>query len=284
MHDTAYAIGRKFLELYLGTRAAVIVEIGSMNVNGTLRECCPPDVMYLGLDLEHGPGVDLVIRSNEKLPLRSDFADIVLSSSQMEHDPMFWKTFLELVRLLKPGGVLYLNVPSNGSYHCYPGDFWRFYPDSAKALETWSRENGYELTLIESFVAERMKDQWNDFVAVFKKSDAVCPDDVELISDHFASTNVYSVKFGGLGRARPTPEDGVIITRLEKELQSARGGIDRPASELGHMPPELPEPSAEKERRDTGVVESRPFCGDGEPIPDAVEATIHPASLNSDLV
>jgi len=39
-----------------------------------------------------------------------------------EHDVMFWESFLELVRVLRPGGLLYLNAPSNTAFHRYPLD------------------------------------------------------------------------------------------------------------------------------------------------------------------
>src|ERR1700733_10341954 len=101
MHDTAFMIGSKFLELYASGEKPVIVELGSYAVNGSLRPSCPSNGFYLGLDLEHGPSVDIVVSPRQPLPMRSDFADLVLSSSQLEHDPFFWQTFLELLRILK---------------------------------------------------------------------------------------------------------------------------------------------------------------------------------------
>jgi SAM-dependent methyltransferase len=239
VHDTAYAIGQKLFEIYVKEDPTIIVEIGAMNVNGTLRDLCPPWATYLGLDVDHGPGVDLLIRPSENLPLRSDYADVVLSTSQMEHDPIFWRTFLELMRILKPGGVLYLNVPSNGTYHCFPADYWRFYPDAAMALELWGRENGYETTLIESFVAERMSDIWNDFVAVFKKSNSVSCDDVVLLSDHFGCTNVRSIKFEGIARPRETPEDAVVIAKFAMEAATARAEAKELAAEIANLRAQL---------------------------------------------
>jgi SAM-dependent methyltransferase len=94
---------------------------------------------------------------------------------------MFWLLFLEMLRIIKPGGLLYLNVPSNGSFHRYPVDCWRFYPDSAKALVTWAKRSGYDPLLLESFTARkgetgnRYADDWNDFVAVFLKEAANLP-------------------------------------------------------------------------------------------------------------
>ena len=79
--------------------------------------------------------------------------------------------FSELVRVTKPGGLIYINAPSNGPVHRYPVDCWRFYPDSGFALQNWARRNGYELTLLNSSIGAQGNDYWNDFVAVFACAD-----------------------------------------------------------------------------------------------------------------
>jgi hypothetical protein len=75
------------------------------------------------------------------------------------------------MRVLKPTGLLYINAPSNGAYHRYPVDCWRFYPDSGVALQNWGRRSGYECALLESFIGVRKRDKWHDFVAVFLKDE-----------------------------------------------------------------------------------------------------------------
>lgn len=74
-----------------------------------------------------------------------------------------------MVRVLRPGGLIYLNSPSNGDFHRYPVDCWRFYPDSGVALQNWARRQGQNVTLVESFIGETMDGIYNDFVAVFVK-------------------------------------------------------------------------------------------------------------------
>lgn len=169
MHDTARYIGRLFFEVY-GRAEATVIELGAFDVNGSLRELCPAYATYFGHDVEARLGVVIVVKLGMPLPLKSNVADIVVvSSSMFEHDTFFWETFLEMVRIAKPGGVVYINAPSNGSYHRYPSDNWRFYPDAGKALVGWAERQDYRLNLIESFIAERSDDQWNDFVAIFWK-------------------------------------------------------------------------------------------------------------------
>jgi SAM-dependent methyltransferase len=196
----------------------VIVELGSYAVNGSLRPSCPSNGFYLGLDLEHGPSVDIVVSPRQPLPMRSDFADLVLSSSQLEHDPFFWQTFLELLRILKPGGALYINAPSNGIYHTHPVDVWRFYPDAGKALADWGQVNGHEVSLIESFTSERKADTWNDFVAIFHKGTLPRAQPTVLISEFFESTNVWTYRSHEILRHRMLSQDLCIIEELRTKI------------------------------------------------------------------
>jgi SAM-dependent methyltransferase len=103
------------------------------------------------------------------LPFPDESVEICVTSSVFEHAELFWVLFLEILRILKPDGLLYLNAPSNGSFHRYPADCWRFYPDSGKALVTWARRNGFDPLLLESYVSRQVSEDWNDFVAVFVK-------------------------------------------------------------------------------------------------------------------
>jgi len=50
---------RRFFEVYCPVLPAedfTIAEIGSQNVNGSLREVCPADAKYIGIDLVEGDG------------------------------------------------------------------------------------------------------------------------------------------------------------------------------------------------------------------------------------
>lgn len=223
MHDTAYSIGEKFIQRYGGNEARIIVEFGSYDVNGSLRTAAPQNMTYFGIDMEHGPGVDLVIDPKQKIPIRDDFADIIISTSQFEHDSFFWNTFLEFSRLVKEGGYIYLSAPSNGSYHRYPQDAWRFYPDAGLVLADWARTNGFDIVLVESFIAMRRKDIWNDFVAIFRKGTAD-----EGIAPIFRDFPVRNARLGA-GEPEdmsPLTEDMSIIESLRTDLTETRREAD----------------------------------------------------------
>ena len=187
MHPTAMSNCKSFFETYSccfsGSDKLKIIEIGSQDVNGSLREVAPKDCEYIGVDFVEGKGVDVVIKDPYSLPFENDSADIVLSSSCFEHSEMFWVVYLEILRILKPRGLFYLNVPSNGLFHRYPVDCWRFYPDSGRALVSWAKRNGINAALLESYISTQKGDIWNDFVAVFLKDERFAADFPKRILD-----------------------------------------------------------------------------------------------------
>ncbi len=191
MHDTAFQIAGKFFQLYWRPGNQLIVELGSSSINGSLRDHQPPGSRYIGLDIKEGPSVDVIIDNSLNLPIADSEADCVISSSTFEHDKFFWQTFLELCRITKPGGFIYLNSPSNGEFHRYPSDYWRFYPDAGRGLEEWATTSGIKVTLVESFIAGRIGDQWNDFVAIFQRGEAEPRKDGEFLYNHFACQNIH---------------------------------------------------------------------------------------------
>jgi len=174
MHDIAMKHGAAFFNTYLSNaKNLTIVDVGAQNVWGSLRSVAPPNNKYIGVDFLKAKGVDVVITDPYSLPFEDESVDVVVSSSCFEHSEFFWLLFNEILRILKPTGLLYINVPSNGSFHRYPVDCWRFYPDSGVALQNWGKRSGYNCALLESFVGIRKNkaDVWNDFVAIFVKDE-----------------------------------------------------------------------------------------------------------------
>ena len=152
-----------------------VVEIGSQNVNGSIRDCCPEEFDYIGLDFVQGKGVDIILDDPYCLPFVDQSVDIVVSNSCFEHSEMFWLIFLEAIRVLKDDGLCLIIAPANGVAHRYPVDCWRFYPDTGRALATWANRNGYKTMMLESYISLQditpcIPDQWNDFVSVFLKN------------------------------------------------------------------------------------------------------------------
>jgi SAM-dependent methyltransferase len=221
LHDTAYEHGRLFFELYCSDAVRTVVELGSQDVNGALRDHAPPGVHYVGLDVMAAKGVDLIVDPDAPLPLATDCADAVVTSSAFEHDVCFWETFLELARILRPGGLLYVNAPSNGEFHRYPLDCWRFYPDAGVALVRWAARRGIQMELLESFVGQPRAERWADFVAVFRKAGGAPWVGKGRISDHVPAVNIHAPP-GPLGMESRLMPDMVIVDTLTAERDVAR--------------------------------------------------------------
>lgn len=202
MHPSALSNGKLFFSTYvqrviLDGRTRLL-ELGSLNVNGSLRDVAPKEIEYIGVDITAGSGVDLVVDKASQLPFEDVSFDIVVSSSCFEHSEFFWLDFLEIMRVLKPTGLFYLNAPSNGSYHRAPVDCWRFYPDSGVALANWARRNNINAVMLESFISMQTTgnafhlDQWNDFVAVFLRDEVYANNYRSRMQDR--SANFYNAR------------------------------------------------------------------------------------------
>jgi hypothetical protein len=159
---------RRCIDWRLGDDPVRVVDLGSMNVNGSYRELLPPTCDYVGVDLEPGPGVDVVLTDVYSLPFEDGSVDVVLSGQMLEHCGQFWRVFSEIYRILKPGGLAFTIAPSAGPVHRYPVDCYRFYPDSWQALADWSG-----LRLVQSWTDER--GPWCDTVGIFQKGEGLQP-------------------------------------------------------------------------------------------------------------
>lgn len=89
-----------------------IVEIGSANVNGSIRPLFPGS-RYTGVDLAPGPGVELVA-SGHDVALPSGSADLAISCECFEHNPMWRETFANMHRMTRPGGIVVFTCASRG--------------------------------------------------------------------------------------------------------------------------------------------------------------------------
>ncbi|WP_417768501.1 glycoside hydrolase family 99-like domain-containing protein [Stappia sp.] len=235
MHDTALDTGRLFFELYWRDTYKRILDVGSMNVNGTLRDVAPANCDYVGTDIAPGPAVDVITNTAEAgLPFADDSFDIVVSTSCFEHDQMFWQTFLELLRVVRPNGFVYINAPSNGPYHGYPYDNWRFYPDSGRALQAWAEKSGFKgYRMVESLTVLRKGDIWNDFALVFAGPQAVLPE--TLLQDR--DTNIYNArnwKSDEIHVFADKTEDMRLIDRFASENDELRQELARKNEEAAN--------------------------------------------------
>lgn len=87
---------------------ARVLEVGSYDVNGTIRPLFAGALSYLGVDWRRGPKVDLVSLAHE-IPLGVGPFGVVASASMLEHDPHWAASLDRMVDLLHRMGVLLLS-------------------------------------------------------------------------------------------------------------------------------------------------------------------------------
>ena len=170
MHKSAYKHAENLYNKYCkeNIKNKIVIDIGSLDVNGTVNPIFKDAKQYVGIDQCAGKNVDIEA-SSHSIPLEDQHCDITMSSSCFEHDDMFWVSFLEMCRITKRGGYIYVQAPSDGKYHAHPVDNWRFYKDSWDALRKWAKLNDYNLELIEGFVDEKTDGHWHDSIGIYRR-------------------------------------------------------------------------------------------------------------------
>lgn len=101
-----------------------VLEVGSRNVNGTIRDVLP---ITVGIDFIKGEGVDLVMNVTELLEkFGPDSFDCVVSCDALEHIEDWDAAWMNMWGVLKPGGVALFTMagPWKGM-HGYPHDYHR---------------------------------------------------------------------------------------------------------------------------------------------------------------
>lgn len=128
--DELDAIGRALIRL---EAVGPLLDIGSRDVNGTIRPLLPPVTRlppiwhYVGVDWDTGPNVD-VRASGHDLPFADATFSTVVCNSTLEHDPFFFRTIGEMYRVAQvcAGAILIIGIPTLGfPYHAHPVDCYR---------------------------------------------------------------------------------------------------------------------------------------------------------------
>ena len=101
-----------------------VLEVGSYNVNGSVRELLP---ITIGVDKREGPGVDRQVNASDLIAEFPEPFDCVVSCDALEHIEDWRAAMVNMWGVLKDGGILFLTManPKKG-VHGYPHDYWRF--------------------------------------------------------------------------------------------------------------------------------------------------------------
>jgi SAM-dependent methyltransferase len=206
MHYTAQKNAERFFENYVNFKNEniTIVETGAQIGGFNIRSLSNENTTYIGVDIESYNGVDIVLDDPYVLPFEDNSIDYVISSSCFEHIDFFWLTYLEIMRVLKPNGLFYLNAPSNGDFHRFPVDSWRFFPDSCFSLTKWGQRHGYNCGVIEQYTSNNGNDIWSDYVSIFIK-------DIDQISTY---TNRIINNFNDFNNGSMYPHNSFINKKM----------------------------------------------------------------------
>jgi len=122
---------------------------------------------YRTFDFDPTTGAD-VVGDIHAIPLPNDSIDAVICSSVLEHVRNPVVAMDEIRRILRPGGKLFLFVPSTYPYHAHKGhypDYWRIFDDTLEILlhgfsqVTMHKRGGYFLAM-SFFVPLQHKLRW----------------------------------------------------------------------------------------------------------------------------
>ena len=124
---------QRFYQKHKDKLGANVLEIGSLNVNGCLRDVID---ITVGVDIRKGKGVDLVCPvENLKSHFKDGYFDSCVSAGTLEH-VKDWKSFVTVTwDLVKDGGWLVLTIASlKKGRHNYPNDYWRMTEDQIRSI------------------------------------------------------------------------------------------------------------------------------------------------------
>lgn len=107
-----------------------VIEVGALDVNGSVRpiiESYRPAV-YVGIDIQMGPGVDVICDASGILAhFGAESFDILISTEVLEHVRDWREAVHNFKHAVKPAGILLVTTRSFGvDFHRHPFDFWRY--------------------------------------------------------------------------------------------------------------------------------------------------------------
>jgi SAM-dependent methyltransferase len=132
-----YGKWRRLLEPYIVTNSKIdetlrLLPQGAKicDVGAGGRRITPDTIT---IDAFWGSDTDLVSDA-AALGVANDSMDCVVCTGTLEHLPDPWAAAREIVRITKPGAIVYVDAPFMQGYHADPHDYWRFTQDGLRQL------------------------------------------------------------------------------------------------------------------------------------------------------
>lgn len=121
---------QKNVQTLLG-KTLEILNDGSLGLDVGGQRRLHPHLRTLNLEPIHKADY---IADAEAIPMPDETFALVVTQETLEHLKNPDRAMNEMYRVLKPGGLLFCQVPFIIGYHPAPGDFWRFTKEGIAAL------------------------------------------------------------------------------------------------------------------------------------------------------
>ena len=104
------SVKNEFPSFFHGGR---IIEMGSLDINGSVRRFFEEPKEYVGVDVGPGRGVDVVCEGQDYDGATGSF-DVAISAECFEHNPHWEATFANMHRLVRDEGLLVMTCATVG--------------------------------------------------------------------------------------------------------------------------------------------------------------------------
>lgn len=141
--------GNAWLKRHCADITGAVLSLGSGSDSdqrgGRYRDYFSKAAAYTTSEVSAEFGCDLVLDVRCMPQAASAAFDCVFCSGVLEHVDDFQAGLRELVRILKPGGILLLGLPFRQPLHLAPYDYWRFTEYGIRAL----LKNNFEILTLD---------------------------------------------------------------------------------------------------------------------------------------
>jgi hypothetical protein len=129
-----------FVKSLAGQLMGPVLEVGSRDYGNTQNfRALFEGAEYLGIDMQAGKGVDMVLDLTEEFDVLDRCLEgrrfrTIICMSVLEHCRDPFRMAQNIDRLLDDGGTLVVGAPFVWELHGFPDDYWRFTPNGIRVL------------------------------------------------------------------------------------------------------------------------------------------------------
>ena len=125
-HNISHSRWPSYLKQLCDYEGKDVLEVGSRVVTGTNFRSLFEKADYIGFDYYAGDNVDVVGDAHRLSHYFDKKFDLIFSSAVFEHLAMPWQASLEMIKLLKPGGYIFVETHYSFSSHERPWHFFQY--------------------------------------------------------------------------------------------------------------------------------------------------------------